>query len=583
MPQPDSFLPFGEWKPDLSDYEAIASQAITNVVARGDGYGPFQDFQAFTNALPAACRGFFCARNSDGSVKIFAGTATKLYLLDNSTLAWTDVSLGAGTYSALSSTANWQFAQFGLLVFATQANAVLQVFNMSSSTAFANNAGSPPQAAYISVVGQFLVLSGLLSTPYRIQWSAIGDTTGWTAGVNQSDFQDFADGGLVRGVAGGEYGVIFQDTTIRQLTYAPGSAYIFQITRIAEDQGLQAPYSLVRAGARILFYSAQGFQLLQLGQTPRPIGKEKIDRFFAADWDSANPQLFIGASDPNSTRVFFAYKSLAGSTGLWDTLLCYDYALDRWTPIRPILGQYLATLARPGLTLENLDVAATTTIAITGAANNGSGKVRLTVATINLPSMTPAVDGAPSPTQLTTGTQVDIWNVGGTTEANGQGRVITVIDSTHVDLLAVNFVNAYTSGGIIAGPIDAMTVSLDDYPVAAASALGAVGSGSTMGFFTGDNLEATLESAEKGNLGVRLFVSGFRPAADAAPCYGAVSSRERLQDTRNYSTEQALDGQGFIPARVSTRYARGRLRIPRGTDWTFATGIEPEVTTDGDR
>jgi hypothetical protein len=83
-------------------------------------------------------------------------------------------SAGSGThsvtshYSALSSNANWQFAQTGNLVFATQANDVLQVYDLSSATAFSNALGSPPQAAYISVVGRFLVLSGLLSQPYRI-------------------------------------------------------------------------------------------------------------------------------------------------------------------------------------------------------------------------------------------------------------------------------------------------------------------------------------------------------------------------------------------------------------------------------
>jgi hypothetical protein len=59
----------------------------------------------------------------------------------------------------------------------------LQVFDLSSSTAFANCAGSPPQAAYISVVGRFLVLSGLLSKPYRIQWSGLNATTTWTSGT----------------------------------------------------------------------------------------------------------------------------------------------------------------------------------------------------------------------------------------------------------------------------------------------------------------------------------------------------------------------------------------------------------------
>jgi hypothetical protein len=81
--------------------------------------------------------------------------------------------LGATTYSALTTTANWQFAQTGNFVWATHVNVALQVFDLSSSAAFAAGLGSPPQAAYISVVGRFLVLSGLLSTPYRIQWSGL--------------------------------------------------------------------------------------------------------------------------------------------------------------------------------------------------------------------------------------------------------------------------------------------------------------------------------------------------------------------------------------------------------------------------
>jgi hypothetical protein len=237
-------LATGDYRPDVSDYEGQATQNILNVLPRGDGYGPFPSFSAYAAVLPSACRGAFYALKSDGTVVTFAGTSDKLYKLDNSDFTWSDVSLGGGTYGALTATAQWQFAQTGDLVFATQANAVLQVFDLSSSTAFANAFGSPPQAAYISVVGQFLVLSGLLSTPYRIQWSGLDSfnaSTSWTSGINSSDFQDFPDGGIVRGVAGGEAGIIFQDQAIRRMSYVPGSPIIFQIDRITQDKGLFAP------------------------------------------------------------------------------------------------------------------------------------------------------------------------------------------------------------------------------------------------------------------------------------------------------------------------------------------------------
>src|SRR4029079_3908736 len=137
-------LATGDYRPDVSDYEGQATRNILNVIPRGDGYGPFPSFSAYTAALPAACRGAFYALKSDGTVITFAGTSTKLYKLNNTDFTWTDVSKGGSSYSALSSTTQWQFAQTGNLVFATQSNAVLQVFDLSSSTAFKEARGSPP-------------------------------------------------------------------------------------------------------------------------------------------------------------------------------------------------------------------------------------------------------------------------------------------------------------------------------------------------------------------------------------------------------------------------------------------------------
>lgn len=350
-------LPFGEFKPDVSDYEGNATRTILNVLPRGDGYGPFPSFSAYSAALPAACRGGFYALKSDGSIITFAGTSTKLYQLNNTSFTWTDVSKGAGSYSALSSTAQWRFAQTGNFVFATQANTVLQMFDLSSSSAFADALGSPPQAAYIDVVGRFLVLSGLLSNPYRIQWSGLNSfnaAASWTSGVNSSDYQDFPDGGIVRGVAGGEFGTVFQDQAIRRMSYVPGSPVIFQIERISQDKGLYAPYSIIRAGERVFFYAGQGFHVIQPGGIPEQIGRERVDRTFLNDLDKGNLQLFMGAADPRSSRVYWAYKSNTGTTGLYDKIIGYDYALDRWFPIT-LSGEHLLGISQTGLTLESLD------------------------------------------------------------------------------------------------------------------------------------------------------------------------------------------------------------------------------------
>jgi hypothetical protein len=564
-------LQWGEWKPDVSDFEGQATQTINNVLPRGDGYGPFPSASRFSQALPATCRGGFYALKSDGSVIVFAATADRLYQLNNTDFTWKPVSkvtaltsisnaspgvltlaghgyvandpialstsgalptgltvgttyyvktvltadtftvsataggtvintssAGSGThsitgiYATLSGTANWKFAQTGNLVFATQANAVLQKFDLSSDTAFSAALGSPPQAAYIEVVGRFLVLSGLLSNPYRIQWSGLNNfnaSDSWTSGVSSSDYQDFPDGGVVRGVAGGEFGIVFQDQAIRRMSYVPGSPIIFQIDRISQDKGLYAPYSIIRAGETIFFYAGQGFHKIEPGGIPEQIGRERVDRTFLIDLDKGNLQLFMGAADPRSSRVYWVYKSTAGTVGLYDKIVGYDKALDRWFPVS-MSGEYLLGISQTGLTLENLDS--------------------------------------------------------------------------------------------ISSSIDALTLTLDAYATAVQPEIAQFDSSHTLGFFRGPNLEATLESSEQGTDGNRLFIRGFRPITDAPTVYGALSYRETVQGTATSMAEIAINSRtGRCDLRKSTRYARFKQRIPAGTTWTFTAGIEPDLDVGG--
>lgn len=76
-------------------------------------------------------------------------------------------------------------------------------------------------------------------------------------------------------------------------------------------------------------------------------------------------------------------------------------------------------------------------ITVTGAANNGSGLIRLAVT---------------STSTLLTGFRTTVAGVVGTTEANGVWT-LTVIDGTHVDLQRSTFSHAYASGGTMVGPI----------------------------------------------------------------------------------------------------------------------------------
>jgi hypothetical protein len=559
-------LPFPEYRPDASDFNGGHTATLLNVLPRSDGYGPMRDVSAFTSALAAQCRGAFMARKADGSIRLFAGTATKLYQLDNTTLTWVDVSLGAGTYSSLSSDANWHFTQFNNSIIAVQANAAPQVVDVSaaSGTAFAALGGSPPQAAYITTINRFVVLSGLLNNPNRIQWSGLNATTTWTSGTTYSDYQDLPDGGNIRGVVGGEFGLIVQDNAIRRMIFSPGSDIVFQIDRIAKDIGSISADSICESGGSIYFLSPRGFVKVTPDGVVSPIGFERVDRTFFEDADETQPQLIQGVSNPGSPEILWTYKQPSWVATTFNRALVYNHQLNRWSPIE-LVGEYLVQLGTPGITLEGLGTIGR--ITISNAANNGSGLIRLTVS---------------SSAGWATGDIKDVASVGGTTEANGTWT-ITVINGTTIDLQGSTFANAYTSGGYVAGSIDALTVSLDDISSATLNKLALVDSSHILGYFTGDTLEATLTTSEQSGVAQRIFVRGAYPITDAATAYISIGARESLTASASYSSETAINSQGFCPQRVSTRHARAKLRIPAATDWTFASGAEPDFTTEGAR
>jgi len=89
-----------------------------------------------------------------------------------------------------------------------------------------------------------------------------------------------------------------------------------------------------------------------------------------------------------------------------------------------------ATLAPSAASGAGITISCTTSAAITGAANNGAGAIRVTAANHG----------------WKTGDKIDITGVTGTTEANAAWTVTRVNANTY-DLNGSTFANAYTSGG----------------------------------------------------------------------------------------------------------------------------------------
>lgn len=570
-------IDFDIWRPDVQDLNAGYARRLRNVIPRADGYGPFRDLSPFTQALPAACRGFFMARSpADGSVLVFAGTATKLYLLDNTTLTWADVSNGGGSYAALDADAQWSFAQFNNIVIASHRNVAMQRYTIGSSSAFSNLAGSPPQAGWIAVVARFLVAGDILNAPLRIQWSGLNDVANWTSGTGSADDQDFPDGGRVRAVieAANDVGLILQENAVRRMIFAAGSDVIFQIQRLKADVGTVLPYSVCAAGGFVYFASTKGFAQMGPDGGIAFIGEEQVDRTFyglheanvQADIlqlasDISTPHLVIGAADPKRNLILWGYRAQSGPDGRFNRGLVYHWTLKKWAPVE-IEGEYIASLARPGLTLDALDAIAPGAATISGAADNGGGLIRLTVS---------------STSGWTTGDYKTISGVAGTTEANGTWP-ITVVDGTHIDLQGSTFTNAYVSGGVVGGSLDDMPFALDDVAVASLPAMAAVDPDHKLGFFTGDTLEAQIETSEQRTEARRMEINGMWPITDAPTAYGSTITRDSLSATPSENSEGTMDADGWVPLLDEGRLVRGRLRIPAGTVWSYATGVETGET-----
>ena len=208
---------FGEWTPDQPDFNAGCADAL-NVIPTAKGYRPLPSLAALSGAADARLRGIFPAKQSDGTVKIFAGDGTKLYLFDRSDSGLDNVSK-SGNYT-LAADEPWRFVQFGNIVIAASNSQILQSYTIGSSSLFADVTGAPT-AKYVAVVRDFVMTANTSTSNQQVVWSGIGDSTSWSASATtQADSQTIYGLGAITGLVGGEFATILCEEGIVRGTYA---------------------------------------------------------------------------------------------------------------------------------------------------------------------------------------------------------------------------------------------------------------------------------------------------------------------------------------------------------------------------
>lgn len=333
---PDVKLLFADYLPDLPDHLSPGVAEAVNVYPGSAGYRPVGAFLALGSALPSACLGAGSFVSDAGIVTIVAGTATGLY--KQVLGGWT---LMGGGY-AVPINGRWRFAQFGGFAVATNGFNPMVKIDLTAGTV-SNLGGTPPTAESLAVVYNFLVGIVIDGKKNRIAWSGENNAEWWTYAQRKSDYNDFADGGEITGLIGGEIGLVLQRNAVRRMAYVGGNV-LFRFDKISANVGCSTVHSVGQHGELAFWYSDNGFKMWD-GAQIKSIGYEKVDATFAAENGVASfPAL--------STAVDGQRSTVCWSTGTkcW----IYNWLLDRWSTVS-LGAQIVATGVSRAPTIDEQD------------------------------------------------------------------------------------------------------------------------------------------------------------------------------------------------------------------------------------
>lgn len=321
-------IKFGEWLPDLPELENPGALEAKNVFPlTAESYGAVQSLTNLGNALGARCQGGGTFRGIDGTIVNLAFDATKAYLWDGS--AWDDITGSALSVSTLDMVSLTQFGDTVIIVNGTDAP---RKYTIGSGGTTAALGGSPPTGRFVITIGEQVQVGRIAAARNQVKWSAFNDAESWVVGTNGCDEQNLPEGGQIMGMVGGEFGVIFMERAIYRQTFI-GAPSVWRFDRMSDNLGCCAENSIATYEQTTCFLDWEGFYMIQGGQTIRPIGHQKINKFFWADVNRDYLHRVQGQMDPDGIAYTVCYPSLDSTDGTPDTMLVYNLLLDRWSRI----------------------------------------------------------------------------------------------------------------------------------------------------------------------------------------------------------------------------------------------------------
>lgn len=328
------------WRPDaflLDDGSVTGLVTCKNVYPSAGGYRPFRGLTAATGTLPADWKGGG-AFEYNGNYAMLGATSAALY--SHASGAWT-------SEYTLSTSSPWFFAQFGDNVVGVNGTECVK-YTISTGNAASLGSTPPDGATQIAVVRDFVVMSGVSSDSMELYWSGINDCEQWTVGTAQSDFQQIADGGPITGLAGGEYGLVFQGEHITLMEYV-GTPLVFTFRKVERSIGCMAHGSIVQAEGMAFFLSRKGFKAWSPAAGVIHIGENAVDQTFLATYSASQIASSIRAvSDPDRRLIIWSMP---------DALWIYNIETKSWSKVEVegIVGISAGNNATASVTLEAVD------------------------------------------------------------------------------------------------------------------------------------------------------------------------------------------------------------------------------------
>jgi hypothetical protein len=278
-------IPFGEWKPDLGEWEHDGLYKVYGAIRTSGkwvpapAFIPVEDVETVSQALTSA-RGMWLHAPSTGTEDLYIGYGSGTNIRIASIASATTYDAGSTFTDDPGTGSGCQMTSYGNYIYYVggYTNSIARATHNSLSTAvvvYATPDSYNPKPKYISTIKNHLLIGNMkianapagaaLATatayPELVMWSAtdnplrFGDPSSTpSATLLGADYQQLADdGGPITGIVGGDYAYIFKPRSVWRMDGPP-----WQFRPVVQGIGTIYPNSIINLHDNVYFWGPAG-------------------------------------------------------------------------------------------------------------------------------------------------------------------------------------------------------------------------------------------------------------------------------------------------------------------------------------